>query len=125
MAEQMISWSVWTAERRPVLRAIGGRMLSGARELERDESFVWRQGRADVTLERAGDQWKVTHTAIGRLLGPRQTLYSGTHNRADFAAWDVMARVINSSRDEELGVEVARKAARWMRDRGASLRIVS
>lgn len=82
----------------------------------RDDAFVWRHGRADVTLTREGDQWKVVYAAVGRLLGPRQTLYEMQHRRADLAAWDFMARVIHASRNESLGVQVACNAARWMSD---------
>ena len=80
--------------------------------------FVWRQGRAEVTLERTGNAWSVVYTASGRLLGPRQVVYEARHKRANHAAWDVMARVIRASRDEEEGLRVGRSAAQWMRALG-------
>ncbi len=90
--------------------------MGPTREHERTEAFVWRQGRSDVTLTQERDGWKVTYAAVGRLLGPRQTRYEMYHRRADFAAWDVMARVIHASRDEKLGVQIACDAARWMKE---------
>ena len=36
------------------------------------DAFVWRVGRGEVTLNRAGDAWMVSYTSVGRLLGPRQ-----------------------------------------------------
>lgn len=80
--------------------------------------FVWRQGRAEVTLERVGNAWNVVYTASGRLLGPRQIVYEGRHKRANHAAWDVMARVIRVSRDEDEGLRIGRSAAQWMRTLG-------
>jgi hypothetical protein len=80
--------------------------------------FVWRQGRDEVRLTPDGDGWTVAYLAVGKLLGPRQVLYEATHKRATHAAWDVMARVIRASRDEDEGVRVAQSAARWMRGIG-------
>lgn len=80
--------------------------------------FVWRQGRAEVTLERDGNAWSVVYTSAGRLIGPRQTVYAARHKRANHAAWDVMARVIRASDDEEEGLRAARSAAQWMRTLG-------
>lgn len=48
-------------------------------------------------------------------MGPRQTIYRASHRTAKFAAWDVMARVINASHDEDEGLQVALRAAQWMR----------
>ena len=79
------------------------------------DQFVWRQGRAEVTLERAGDAWSVVYTSAGRLLGPRQILYRGNHRVMQHAAWDVMARVIRACRDEDEGLRVGRSAAQWLR----------
>ncbi len=80
------------------------------------ETFSWRLGRAEVTLGRVGDAWIVVYTRSGRLLGPRLTIYEAKHSQANLAAWDVMARVIRASRDEDEGLRVARSAAQWMRD---------
>ncbi len=79
-----------------------------------DNVFVWKHGRADVTLTREGDHWRVAHAAVGKLMGPRQTLYEARHRRSDFAAWDVMARVIRICRDEGIGIKAGSDAARWM-----------
>lgn len=79
------------------------------------DQFVWRQGRAEVTLERAGGAWSVVYTSAGRLLGPRQILYRGSHKVMQHAAWDVMARVIRACRDEDEGLRVGRSAAQWLR----------
>jgi hypothetical protein len=45
-------------------------------------------------------------------------IYEAKHREAKHAAWDVMARVVRASSDEEQGLQVARSAARWMRDSG-------
>jgi hypothetical protein len=79
-------------------------------------AFVWRHGRSEVTLAREGDTWHVVYTAIGRLLGPRHVVYSASHKQATHAAWDVMARVIRASRDEDEGLRAGRSAAAWMRE---------
>ena len=79
------------------------------------QTFSWRFGRAEVTLGRVGDAWIVVYTRSGRLLGPRLTIYEAKHVQANLAAWDVMARVIRASRDEDEGLRVARSAAQWMR----------
>jgi hypothetical protein len=102
-----------------LLRFEGGRLLGGSDRPEVD-AFVWRQGRDEVRLAYDGDAWMVSYTAVGKLLGPRQLLYEAKHKRATHAAWDVMARVIRASRDEDEGLRVARDAARWMRLSGIS-----
>lgn len=81
------------------------------------DSFVWRTGRAEVTLSLGGDGWTVVYTSAGRLLGPRQVLYQGRHRDATYAAWDVMARVVLASRDEDEGVRAGRSAAQWIKAR--------
>jgi hypothetical protein len=96
----------------------GGRRMAPSDRSE-VEAFVWRHGRDEVRLSHDGEQWNVSHLASSRLLGPTQTFYEGRHRRATHAAWDVMARVIRASRDEDEGVRVGRSAARWMRDNGA------
>lgn len=77
--------------------------------------FVWRSGRAEITLSMAGDAFSVVYTSPGRLLGPRQVLYEAKHQDATFAAWDVMARVVLASRDEDEGLRAGRSAAQWIR----------
>jgi len=86
---------------------------------EQSNTFVWKQGKDLVTLSRAGDSWQVSCLTQGRLMGPRLTVYEAVHRQAKFAAWDVMAKVISVSHDEEEGVEVAVRAAQWMRRSGA------
>jgi len=82
---------------------------------EQPDTFVWRQGKDQIRITRAGDSWQVSFLTQGRLMGPRQTVYEAIHRQAKFAAWDVMAKVISVSHDEEIGVEVAVQAAQWMR----------
>lgn len=84
-------------------------MMAGA------EPFVWRGGRAEVTLSQADDSWEVVYSSAGRLLGPRQVLYQGRHRDATHAAWDVMARVVLASRDEDEGLRAGRSAAQWIK----------
>lgn len=84
------------------------------------DTFVWKQGKDLVTVSKAGDSWQVSCLTQGRLIGPRSTVYEATHRQAKFAAWDVMARVISVSNDEEEGVQVAVRLAQWMRRSGAS-----
>lgn len=82
---------------------------------EQPNTFTWKQGKDLVTLSRAGDSWQVSCLTQGRLMGPRLTVYEAVHRQAKFAAWDVMAKVISVSHNEEEGVEVAVRAAQWMR----------
>jgi hypothetical protein len=79
------------------------------------DEFVWRQGRAEVALRREGEAWSVVHTSAGKLLGPKQVIYEAKHKNAKHAAWDIMARVIRVSSDEDEGLYVARSAAQWVR----------
>jgi len=79
------------------------------------DKFVWRNGRDLVTLSKAGDSWLVSCLTQGKLMGPRQKVYEAMHRQAKFAAWDVMAKVISVSHNEDEGVEVAVQAAQWMR----------
>ena len=95
----------------------GGRRLVSADRTE-PSVFVWRHGRDEVRLTSESDGWSVVYLSVGKLLGPRQVIYQAKHKRATHAAWDVMARVIRASRDEEEGVRVAQSAARWMRGVG-------
>jgi hypothetical protein len=44
-------------------------------------------------------------------------LYQGRHRDPTYAAWDVMARVVLASRDEEEGLRAGRSAAQWLRAR--------
>lgn len=82
---------------------------------EATSEFVWRQGRDMIQLSRAGESWQVSYQTSGKLIGPRQCVYRATHKTAKFAAWDVMARVISASHDEDAGLQVALRAAQWMR----------
>jgi hypothetical protein len=86
---------------------------------DRTEFFVWTHEKDEVRLSPDGDAWTVCHTASTRLSGPSQVFYEATHRRATLAAWDVMARVIRATRDEDEGVRVGRSAARWMREQGS------
>lgn len=79
--------------------------------------FVWRHGRAEVTLSGADDRWTVIYRSTTRLLGPRQVLYERQHQDPTFAAWDVMARVVLVSRDEDEGLRAGRSAAHWIKSR--------
>jgi len=80
-----------------------------------ENSFVWRQGRTTVSVEYQRTAWVVTYISASRLIGPSRVLYQERHQNPKNAAWDVMARVIRATRDEDLAIEVARAAARWMR----------
>lgn len=81
------------------------------------DEFVWRGGRAEVTLSRADDAWMVVYTAVGRLKGPRQVIYEGKHREAMHAAWDVMARVKLASKNTDEGLKAGQSAAHWLRQR--------
>lgn len=83
--------------------------------MEEQDAFVWRHGRDTVILRREGDGWHVCYRTTGRLLGPPRCVYEARHRVAKHAAWDMMARVINVSRNEQEGVEAASMAAKWMR----------
>lgn len=82
---------------------------------EATNEFIWKRGKNLISLTKSGDSWTVQYQTVSRLLGPRQCQYSATHRQARFAAWDVMARVINACQDEDEGLEVALRAAQWMR----------
>lgn len=82
---------------------------------EEREQFAWKHGKDIVLVKRIGGSWRVACLTQGRLLGPRTCVYEAMHRYAKYAAWDVMARVISASHDEEEGVQAAVKAARWMR----------
>ncbi len=96
------------------LQALRG-MLMVEHTAEEDDTFVWRRGRDVVRLRREGESWLVSYQTGGRLLGPQRSVYEGRHRMAKHAAWDMMARVINASHDENEGVEAASMAAKWMR----------
>lgn len=78
--------------------------------------FIWRKGKNLICLTRAGDSWTVKYQTASRLLGPSTCQYQATHRQAKLAAWDVMARVINACHDEDEGLQVALRAAQWMRN---------
>lgn len=78
--------------------------------------FVWRKGKNLICLTRSGDSWTVKYQTASRLLGPSNVQYQATHRQAKLAAWDVMARVINACHDEDEGLQVALRAAQWMRN---------
>jgi hypothetical protein len=82
---------------------------------EAANEFIWKKGSSLISLSRSGDSWTVEYQTTSRLLGPRQSQYQATHRQAKFAAWDVMARVINACHDENEGLQVALRAAQWMR----------
>jgi hypothetical protein len=90
-------------------------MINAMEDVDQKDKFTWRQGRDLVTLSKAGDSWLVSCLTQGKLMGPRQKVYEAMHRQAKFAAWDVMAKVISVTHDEDEGVEVAVKAAQWMR----------
>ena len=78
--------------------------------------FVWRKGKNLICLTRSGDSWTIKYQTSSRLLGPSNVQYQATHRQAKLAAWDVMARVINACHDEDEGLQVALRAAQWMRN---------
>lgn len=85
--------------------------------VETEQDFIWRQGRAVVALTWESGVWQVSYLVTSRLLGPRQMLYQGIHKDPKLAAWDVMARVIVASHNENEGIEVAKHAVNWMKRR--------
>jgi hypothetical protein len=89
--------------------------VGGFADTTGQDAFVWRQGRSEVSLQRDGNAWRVVYSSAGRLLGPRNVIHDARHRRANHAAWDVMARVIRASRDEDEALRVATQAAQWMR----------
>lgn len=85
------------------------------RTVEDRDVFTWRRGRDVVRIRREGDSWHVSYLSAGKLLGPQRCLYEARHKVAKHAAWDMMARVIKASHDEDEGVQAASMAAKWMR----------
>ena len=76
--------------------------------------YRWRQGRFAVTLTRDEATWIVGVTSTGRLFGPTVTVYEARHTDERYACWDVMARVIRATEDEDEGVRAGRDAAAWV-----------
>lgn len=76
--------------------------------------YIWKQGRHSVTLTREGGNWVVRLTSSGRLFGPTETIYEERHASERFACWDVMARVIRATQDEDEGLRAGRAAAAWV-----------
>lgn len=104
----------WREVAKANFRWLGAGMAS--REIGKEAAqFVWRQGKDFVTVSKVGASWQVAFLTQGRLLGPRTVVYQGLHKHAKYAAWDVMARVINASHDEDEGIAAAMNAAQWMR----------
>lgn len=79
--------------------------------------FRWRQGRHTVTLCREEASWVVRVTSTGRLFGPTVAVYEERHADERYACWDVMARVIRATQDEDEGVRAGRDAAAWVSTR--------
>lgn len=90
-------------------------LLMAEHTSEEDDTFVWRSGRDVVLVRREGNGWYVCYQTAGKLLGPQRRVYEARHQVAKHAAWDMMARVINVSNNEQEGVEAASMAAKWMR----------
>jgi hypothetical protein len=118
MSDRLLTLAWRTTEHFLIRDFVGGGTVQPVRESEGGDAFIWRLGRADVVLRRDGDAWLVVCSCVSRLLGPRQVLYSAHHRRSDHAAWDVMARVIRLTRDENQGLEAGFEAARWIRSTG-------
>ena|GEM_PF-1460390 len=108
----------WRFERPKQSRIGDGGRWFGMAERTNSNVFVWRHGRDEVRLSYESESWNVIYVAMGKLLGPPRVMYEARHRRATHAAWDVMARVIRSCRDEDEGVRVAQSAARWMKALG-------
>lgn len=83
----------------------------------RGERFVAKYGRFEVTLRQERDGWLVEYTSSGRLLGPREVIYSAHHTIAQHAAWDLLCRVIRATDSEQEGLSAMRAAIRWMQAR--------
>ncbi len=96
------------------LRRIRGLGMTGE-ALTDLHQFIWKQGRNVVVLIKEEDAWKVSYSTDSKLLGPRRLVYQASHRVAKHAAWDVMARVINASHNEDEGLRAAKRAAQWMR----------
>ena len=82
-----------------------------------EEEFVSKHGRFQIRLFEDAGKWIVEYTSTGRLFGPREVIYTGRHTEVRHAAWDVMARVIRATDDEQTGIEVGRLAMNWLQNR--------
>jgi hypothetical protein len=109
--------STWRLENLARFARGGGGPAVAESERLPEPQYVWRHGRAEVTVERRGEHWRVRSSTSGRLFGPRLTVYEAQHKIAKHAAWDVMACVIRASQSEDEGVSAGREAARWMIER--------
>lgn len=117
MATDQVPGGAWRGLARSNWRWLGMAIFP-MDEPEQTDTFIWKQGKDLVTVSKAGDSWHVSWLTQGRLLGPRLTVYEATHRQAKFAAWDVMAKVISVSNNEEEGIQVAVRVAQWMRGAG-------
>ncbi len=114
MAAQQVDLGPWRDVFRLPVRWLQ-MMMQTLDDADQNDKFIWKQGRDLVTVCKAGDSWLVSCLTQGKLMGPRQKVYEAMHRQAKFAAWDVMAKVISVSHNEDEGVEVAVRAAQWMR----------
>ncbi len=103
------------------LQEADGDKLAAALGISRE--VFWRDYTRQVPDPRTGDLRRALSAGVGlsadrcRLLEGHNecSVYEARHRVAKHAAWDMMARVINASRDEQEGVEAATMAAKWMR----------
>lgn len=76
--------------------------------------FTWSFDRVQLTLSQDGDSWSVVYRTESPLLGPYLVTHQAKHRQMTHAAWDVQARVTRATHDDEEGVRVGQRAARWM-----------
>lgn len=116
LADVLVS-SQWRTGEAQSVRSTGAQLTllpsSGASTLP---TFRWRHGRYVVTLTRDVNGWVVRATTSGRLFGPTEVLYEERHADERYACWDVMARVIRATQDEDEGLKAGRAAASWVAD---------
>lgn len=79
------------------------------------DEFVWKYGENCVMVTRLNASWQVSYLTTGRLMGPMQLIYQANHPHPKHAAWDVMTKVNNVVHDDEAGVQIAQRAAQWMK----------
>ena len=86
------------------------------------DAFVWECGSAVISLVWEESSWMVRMERPSRLLGsPRTMMHQQSHLDPRFAAFDVHARVVLVSGDDEEGVRAGCAAARWLRARTVTL----
>jgi hypothetical protein len=87
-----------------------------------EDRFQWQFGDTFVTVNWEHPSWVVRLNATSRLAGPGALVSKRDYQQAAHAAYAVMTHVQRITMSEETGVEQGRAAARWIRQKSASVK---